>query len=58
MPNQGKLTVSFIRQDYGVYLYGSKRIFIKIEKENQLYVRIGGGFIPISAFIAQYGEIE
>ena len=50
LPDRRKLVVSFIRQEEGVYLFGTRRIFIKIEKGN-LYVRVGGGFIPISTFI-------
>ena len=47
----------FVRESYGVYIFGTKRVLIKYEK-SKLTVRIGGGFLPIDDFIDAYGDIE
>ena len=48
----------FIRESEGVYQFGQKKVYIKIEKGNQIMVRVGGGFINIDKFIQQYTEPE
>lgn len=40
-----KLKVMFIRQSEGVYKFGLKKVAIKIEKGNQLLIRVGGGYM-------------
>ena len=46
-----KLPVMFLREQEGVYKYGSKRITIKVQQSGQIMVRIGGGYITIEQFI-------
>ena len=41
----------FIRESEGVYSFGSKRVYIKIEKGNTIKVRVGGGYMGIDEFI-------
>jgi myosin heavy subunit len=41
------------RESEGVYKYGMKRVFIKIENE-QLIIRVGGGFMNMDEFVEQY----
>ena len=50
----------FLRESEGVYLFGKKRVYIKVEQGNSLKVRVGGGFIDIGEFIEQYtlSEVE
>lgn len=59
----------FLREAQGVYKYGSKRVFLKIEKSivnvkghkqplTQIFVRVGGGFMQIDDFIEQYEQQE
>jgi Growth-Arrest-Specific Protein 2 Domain len=38
------------RESEGVYKYGMKRAFIKIEND-QLIIRVGGGFMNIEEFV-------
>lgn len=44
----------FLRESEGVYQFGQKRVYIKVEKGGQIYVRVGGGFMHIEEFIEQY----
>lgn len=41
------------RESEGVYKYGMKRVFIKIEKD-LLIIRVGGGFMNMDEFVEQY----
>ena len=51
------IPIPFTREEPGVYLFGTKRIFIKLENGN-IVIRIGGGFTSISNFIEIYTPIE
>jgi hypothetical protein len=48
----------FIRESEGVYMFGQKRVYIKVEKGNQIQVRVGGGFMAIDEFVKSYTEVE
>ena len=50
----------FLRESEGVYQFGQKRVYIKVEKGGQIFVRVGGGFMGIDQFITQYtnGEVD
>ena len=50
-PEREKLQILFLRESEGVYQFGQKRVFIKIEKGNNILVRVGGGFMHIHEFI-------
>jgi len=52
-PEKEKLRIMFLRESEGVYIFGTKRVYIKVEKGNRVVVRIGGGFISIDDFINQ-----
>ena len=43
----------FQRESEGIYKYGKKRVFMKIEKD-QIIIRVGGGYLTIEEFIEQY----
>lgn len=53
-PEREKLKILFLRESEGVYQFGQKRVYIKLEKGNQILVRVGGGFMHIDDFINQY----
>jgi len=42
--------MQFVREQEGIYKYGKKRVFMKIEGE-QIIIRVGGGFLTIEEFI-------
>jgi hypothetical protein len=47
----------FMRESEGVYQFGSKKIFIKVEK-SEIKIRVGGGFLSIDEFLDQYTPVE
>ena len=51
------LDVPFIREDSGIYKFGYRRVFIKIEN-SVLVIRVGGGYMLIDEFIEQYTPVE
>lgn len=50
--NQSNCKIDFERIDSGLYLFGTKRINIKI-LNGKLVVRVGGGFMVINEFISK-----
>ena len=54
---EAPVPIKFVRQDGGNYLYGSKKIYIKIET-GRLLVRVGGGFTSIDEFLSIYTPVE
>lgn len=57
-PEKEKMKILFIRETEGVYQFGQKRVYVKIEKGNNIKVRVGGGFMHIDDFIEQYTPLE
>ena len=59
-PQREQMKIMFLREQEGVYQFGSQRVFVKINKNNQLQVRTGGGYISVEEFIEKMtpGEIE
>jgi predicted RNase H-like nuclease (RuvC/YqgF family) len=55
--NARSLRLLFIRETEGVYQFGTKRIFIKLEA-GKILLRVGGGFLTIDEFIDQYAPLE
>ena len=58
-PDRNKLKIMFMRDSEGVYTFGSKRVFVSIEK-GRIKVRVGGGYLSIDEFLDQFtpGELE
>ena len=52
------MNVMFLRDSEGVYRFGQKRVYIKVEKGERILVRVGGGFMGIEEFIRQYTPEE
>jgi len=52
----------FTREDHGVYVFGSKRVFVKLEQgriiSKDYLVRVGGGFMKIEDFLEVYTSQE
>ena len=47
----------FRRETEGVYTYGRRRVFIKLEK-GQIIIRVGGGYLTIDEFIDFYSPFD
>ena len=50
-PERNEMKIMFLRESEGVYTFGSKRVYIKIDKGQILSCRVGGGFISVHDFI-------
>ena len=57
-PEKERLKMMFIRETEGVYQFGSKKVFIKVERGDQVKIRVGGGFMHISDFLESYSQHE
>ncbi len=47
----------FQRESEGVYIFGTKRVNIRVDNNN-INVRVGGGYLSIEEFIDQYTPSE
>ena len=45
------------RIEEGKYIFGSKKITAKIINGN-LVIRVGGGYMSVTEFLDQYGQME
>jgi hypothetical protein len=48
----------FLRESEGVYSFGQKRVYVKVERGETILVRVGGGFMGIDEFIKMYTPEE
>lgn len=53
-PEREKLNIMFLRESEGVYKFGSKKIYVKVEKGEQIFCRVGGGYMYIEDFIKTF----
>lgn len=51
------IPIPFTRENEGIYLFGTKRIFLKLENNN-IKIRVGGGYTNIEEFIEIYTSTE
>lgn len=49
-PDRNKMRIMFMRESTGVYSFGSKKVAVKVEKDN-IKIRVGGGYLSIDEFI-------
>ena len=56
-PERSKLKIMFMRESAGVYQFGTKKVMVKVEKDN-IKIRVGGGFLSIDEFLDQYTPME
>ena len=56
-PERSKLKIMFMRESEGVYQFGTKRVAVKVEKNN-IKIRVGGGYFSIDEFLDQYTPVE
>ena len=47
----------FMRESEGVYEFGSKKVYVKVEKD-KIRIKVGGGFLSIDEFLDQYTPAE
>ena len=56
-PDRTKLKIMFMRESEGVYEFGSKKVYVKVEKD-KIKIKVGGGFMSIDEFLDQYTPEE
>eukprot|EP00347_Sterkiella_histriomuscorum_P019812 403340205 len=56
-PERSKLKIMFMRESEGVYQFGSKRVFVRVDKD-KINIRVGGGYLSIDEFLDQYTPQE
>ena len=56
-PDRQKLKIMFMRESEGVYEFGSKKVYVKVEKD-KIRIKVGGGFLSIDEFLDQYTPAE
>jgi CYTH domain-containing protein len=47
----------FMRESEGIYVFCSKRIAVKVDKD-KINIRVGGGYLSIDEFLDQYTPLE
>ena len=45
-PERKDLKIMFIRESEGIYSFGTKRIYVRVEKD-KIIIRVGGGYLTI-----------
>ena len=51
------LEIPFIREEPGIYKFGFRRVFVRLEN-GVLSIRVGGGYMLIEDFIELYTPLE
>ena len=51
------IRVQFDREDHGIYNFGTKKIFVKLE-QGRLLIRVGGGYMQVEDFVKLYSPVE
>ncbi|CAI2372586.1 unnamed protein product [Moneuplotes crassus] len=56
-PERNRLKVMFMRESSGIYQFGTRKIFVKVEQD-KIIIRVGGGFLTIDEFLDIYTPLE
>lgn len=56
-PDRSRLKIMFMRESDGIYQFGAKKIFVRVEKD-KIIVRVGGGYLTIDEFLDTYTPQE
>lgn len=51
------IAIPFYRQDFEIYIFGTKRIFVKLDC-GRIAIRVGGGFMQLEDFLEIYTKQE
>ena len=57
-PERDKMKILFLRESEGVYQFGKKRVHVKVERGNEVLIRVGGGYISAKQFVDSYMQQE
>ena len=56
-PERNKLKIMFMREAEGVYQFGTKKVYVRMDKD-RINIRVGGGYLSIDEFLDQYTPVE
>lgn len=56
-PDRKRLKVLFQREAQGIYVFGTCKVNVSLQK-GKLFVRVGGGYISVDEFVDQYTAQE
>jgi len=56
-PERSKMRIMFLKESTGVYHFGSRRVYVKVDRE-KITVRVGGGFLSLDEFLDIYTPME
>jgi flagellar biosynthesis chaperone FliJ len=56
-PERAKLKIMFMRESEGIYQFGTKKIYVRVDND-RINIRVGGGFLSIDEFLDQYTPSE
>jgi hypothetical protein len=51
--DRSKLKIMFMRESEGIYSFGSKRVYVRVEQDH-INIRVGGGYLSIDEFLEIY----
>lgn len=54
--NSYKPPIPFFRLSQGIYLYGSRKVLVKLTKQGKPIFRVGGGYCSFEEFIDQFSK--
>ena len=56
-PDRSKLKIMFMRESEGIYLFGTRKIYVRVEN-HKIIIRVGGGYLTIDEFLDIYTPVE
>lgn len=56
-PERAKLKIMFLRESEGIYQFGTKKVYVRVDQD-KINIRVGGGFLSIDEFLDQYTPAE
>jgi len=56
-PDRSKLRIMFMRESEGIYLFGTRKIYVRVE-QGKIIIRVGGGYLTIDEFLDIYTPVE
>jgi len=56
-PERAKLKIMFLRESEGIYQFGTKKVYVRVDQD-KINIRVGGGFLSIDEFLDQYTPQE
>jgi len=56
-PERNKLKIMFMRESEGIYEFGTKKVYVRVDKD-KINIRVGGGYLSIDEFLDQYTPVE